>query len=40
MDIILCYRSAPADVKDQIQKTFREEAERQTGRQRKKKHPI
>lgn len=30
MDIILRYRSVPADVKDQIQKTFREEAERQT----------
>lgn len=27
MDIILRYRSAPADVKDQIRKTFREEAE-------------
>lgn len=30
MDIILRYRSVPADVKNQIQKTFREEAERQT----------
>lgn len=30
MDIILRYRSAPADVKGQIQKTFREETERQT----------
>lgn len=30
MDIILRYRSAPADVKDQIRKTFREEAEWQT----------
>lgn len=30
MDIILRYRNVPADVKDQIQKTFREEAERQT----------
>lgn len=30
MDIILRYKSVPADVKDQIQKTFREEAERQT----------
>ena len=30
MDIILRYRSVPADVKDQIQKTFREEDERQT----------
>ena len=30
MNIILRYRSVPADVKDQIQKTFREEAERQT----------
>ena len=30
MDIILRYGSAPADVKGQIQKTFREEAERQT----------
>ena len=30
MDIILRYRSVPADVKDQIQKTVREEAERQT----------
>lgn len=30
MDIILRYRSASADVKDQIRKTFREEAEWQT----------
>ena len=30
MDIILRYRSAPTDVKDQIRKTFREEAEWQT----------
>ena len=30
MGIILRYRSVPADVKDQIQKTLREEAERQT----------
>lgn len=30
MDIILRYKSVPADVKDQIQKTFRGEAERQT----------
>ena len=30
MDIILRYKSVPADVKNQIQKTFREEAERQT----------
>lgn len=30
MGIILRYRSAPADVKGQIQKTFREETERQT----------
>lgn len=30
MDIILRYRSAPADVKGQIQKTFRDETERQT----------
>lgn len=30
MDIILRYRSAPADVKVQIRKTFREEAEWQT----------